>query len=78
MGVRNLRAVCPNCGGKIHTQPKGLGHITWANSWLLVQTGAECQWCGVALTGKVSGDGRAQLTGVAETSATGFVKPRKW
>jgi len=53
MGVRNLRAICPNCGGKIHTQPKGLGHFTWANSWMLVQTGSECQHCGTALSGKV-------------------------
>lgn len=45
MGMRNLRALCPNCGAKIHTQPKGLGHFTWANSWFLVQTGTECPQC---------------------------------
>jgi hypothetical protein len=67
MGVRNLRAICPKCGGKMHTQPKGLGHLSlWANSWVLVQTGSECQWYGVALTGKVNADGR---------SAFGFTKP---
>jgi hypothetical protein len=59
MGVRNLRAICPNCGGKIHTQPKGLGHFTWANSWFLVKTGSECQHCGVALSGKVAASGKA-------------------
>lgn len=61
MGMRNLRAICPNCGGKIHTQPKGLGHFTWANSWMLVQTGSECQHCGVALSGKVAADNKAIL-----------------
>ena len=61
MGVRNLRAVCPKCGGKIATQPRGLGHITWANSWFLVQTGTECQHCGVKLTGKVKAGNRAEL-----------------
>jgi hypothetical protein len=60
MGVMNLRAICPHCGGKIHTQPKGLGHFTWARSWFLVQTGTECQWCGGALTGKVKADGTAE------------------
>ncbi len=66
MGVRNLRAICPNCGGKIHTQPKGLGHFTWANSWMLVQTGSECQHCGVALSGKVAADNKAILADDAE------------
>lgn len=61
MGLRNNRAICPNCGGKIHTQPKGLGHITWMNSWFLVETGKECQHCGAALTGKVGPDNRAKL-----------------
>jgi len=61
VGVRNLRAICPNCGAKIHTQPKGLGHITWANSWINVQTGKECPSCGVALTGKVKANNRAEL-----------------
>lgn len=59
MGLRNLRAICPNCGAKIHTQPKGLGHFTWANSWFLVQTGTECPQCHVALTGKVTAGNRA-------------------
>lgn len=71
MGMRNLRAICPNCGGKIHTQPKGLGHITWANSWFLVQTGSECQHCGVALTGKVTAGGKAELAKPADP----FPKP---
>lgn len=66
MGVRNLRAICPNCGGKIHTQPKGLGHFTWANSWMLVQTGSECQHCGVALSGKVGPGNKAILADDAE------------
>lgn len=59
MGLRNLRAICPNCGAKIHTQPKGLGHITWANSWLFAETGSECPECGLPLTGKVTAGGRA-------------------
>lgn len=61
MGVMNLRAICPNCGGKIHTQPKGIGKFTWARSWFMVETGKACQHCGVALTGKVGPDKKAQL-----------------
>lgn len=62
MGIKNLRAICPNCGGKIHTQPKGLGHVSlWSNSWFLVQTGSECQHCGVALSGKVGPGNKAIL-----------------
>lgn len=61
MGLRSLRATCPKCGGKIHTRPKGLGHLTWANSWFLAQTGSECQFCGVALTGKITAGGDAVL-----------------
>jgi len=64
MGLRNQRAICPQCGGKIHTQPKGLGHVTWANSGPLAQTGSECQHCGVPLTGKVT------LTGYAVVDET--------
>mgnify|MGYP003577476606 CR=1 FL=1 len=74
MGVRNLRAICPNCGAKIHTQPKGLGHITWANSWVFAQTGHECPQCGVALTGKITADGRAEMVGAQRTTVSGFVK----
>ena len=59
--MRSLRAICPNCGGKIATRPKGLGNITWANSWLLAETGTECQFCGVALTGKITAGGKAVL-----------------
>jgi Short C-terminal domain len=68
VGVRNLRAICPNCGGKIHTQPKGLGHITWANSRMLAKTGTECQHCGVALSGKVGVDNKAILAKDADKS----------
>lgn len=39
MGFWNPRAICPNCGAKIHTQAGG-----WA-------TGRQCPACGVALTG---------------------------
>jgi len=62
MGVMRMRAICPNCGGKIHTQAKGLGHFTWmANGPLMVKTGTTCQFCGVALTGKVDMQNRAIL-----------------
>lgn len=55
MGVKNLRAICPNCGGKIHTQPKGfLGSIALAANGPMVKTGTVCQHCGVKLTGKVT------------------------
>jgi hypothetical protein len=56
MGVLNTRAICPSCGGKIHTQARGLGHLTWARSGPLVKTGSQCQWCGVKLSGKVGLD----------------------
>lgn len=69
MGLRSLRATCPNCGGKIHTRPKGLGHLTWANSWVLAETGTECQFCGVALTGKITAGGMAVLAEVAPPPA---------
>lgn len=69
-----MRAICPNCGGKIHTQAKGLGHLTWANSWVLVKTGESCQWCGARLTGKVGPDGRAQLAPVvAQPSSSRYL-----
>lgn len=68
MGIRNMRAICPNCGGKIHTQPKGLGNFTWANSWMLVQTGSECQHCGVALSGKVGPGNKAIAAADADKS----------
>ena len=68
MGVRNMRAICPSCGSKIHTQPKGLGNLTIGNSGALAQTGSECPNCGVALSGKVGIDNRAILAGDAEKS----------
>jgi len=61
MGLMNVRAICPNCGGKIHTQPKGLGHLTWMRNGPLVQTGSVCQHCGVALSGRVRLGNRAVL-----------------
>lgn len=66
MGLLNNRAICPQCGGKIHTQARGIGHLTWARSGLLVQTGSECQHCGVALSGKVGPDNRAILAETAD------------
>jgi DNA-directed RNA polymerase subunit RPC12/RpoP len=77
MGLRNLRAICPNCGAKIHTQPKGLGHFTWANSWFSVQTGTECPYCHIALTGKVTAGNRAVAAGAAGTGSGKSGKPTK-
>jgi|GEM_PF-6390994 len=74
MGVRNMRAICPSCGGKIHTQPKGLGHVTIGNSRALAQTGTECPNCGVALSGKVGIDNRAILAADADK---GFIQRAK-
>jgi uncharacterized protein (DUF983 family) len=48
MGVVNPRAICPHCGGKIHTQ--------------MGETGKHCQWCGEALTGRVGLDNKADAT----------------
>lgn len=53
MGMKNMRAICPNCGGKIHTQPKGLGHVMLGANGVFTQTGKQCELCGVALTGRV-------------------------
>lgn len=79
MGVMNLRAICPNCGGKIHTQPKGFGHFTWARSWFLVQTGTTCQHCGVALSGKVKADNKAELASEAQLrTQKKAAKPSLW
>jgi len=61
MGLRNLRAICPNCGAKIHTQPKGIGRISWVNTWMFTETGQECPYCGVELTGNVLPGQRAEL-----------------
>jgi hypothetical protein len=68
MGIRNLRAICPSCGGKIHTQAKGVGRFTWASSSALVATGSECQHCGAALSGKVGVDNKAILAADADKS----------
>lgn len=55
MGLKNMRAICPNCGGKVHTQPKGfLGTIALGANGPLVKTGTQCEHCGVKLTGKVT------------------------
>lgn len=43
MGLINQRVRCPRCNGKVHTTALGM------------RTGRACQWCGVALTGKVRG-----------------------
>lgn len=59
MGLVNNRAICPACGGKIHTQARGLGALVPIRSGLLVQTGTRCQHCGEALTGRVGIDNRA-------------------
>jgi hypothetical protein len=55
MGLMKLRATCPNCFGKIPTQKKGIGHLTWmANGPMMVKTPMMCPSCGIALTGKVT------------------------
>jgi hypothetical protein len=55
MGLKNMRAICPNCGGKIHTQPRGfLGSIAIGANGVLVKTGTTCELCGVTLTGRVT------------------------
>jgi hypothetical protein len=62
MGMRSLRASCSNCGGKVRTEPKGLGQFTWANSWFLVKTiGKVCPHCGAGLTGRVTAGNKAEL-----------------
>lgn len=67
MGFVNPRARCPQCGAKIHTAPKGLGHFALfgRSSWML-ETGTECPYCGVPLTGRVKPGGVAERVGEAE------------
>jgi hypothetical protein len=56
MGVLNPRAICPNCGAKIHTQQS-----IWPGS---KRTGTECPHCGVKLSGRVGAlDNKAVLAG---------------
>lgn len=59
MGFINNRAICPNCGGKIHTQARGLGALIPVRSGVIAKTGTQCQHCGTALTGRVGVDNRA-------------------
>ena len=66
MGVRNLRAICPECGGKIRTEAKGLGHFTITSSWFLVKTPPQCPHCGTSLSGKVAASGKAITTADAD------------
>lgn len=66
MGLVNNRAICPNCGGKIHTQARGLGVLLPIRSGIAVRTGTQCQHCGVTLSGKVGLDNKAILAETAE------------
>lgn len=59
MGFKTNRAICPSCGGKIHTQARGLAAFGVGVSGPLVRTGTVCQWCGIALSGKVGADNKA-------------------
>jgi hypothetical protein len=78
MGLRNTRAICPNCGGKLHTQPRGLGHLTWANSGALVETGTKCQWCHTALSGRVGLDNKAIPAGDPRADSPGADQAITW
>ena len=65
MGFKNMPAICPSCGGKIHTEPEGrLGSIAMevvgANGPML-KTGSTCEHCGAQLTGKVTARNYAVL-----------------
>ena len=74
MGFWNPRAICPACGGKIHTQQAFIE--------LRPRTGKRCQHCGVALTGKVTwgnegvladpDDGSAGVTSSVPTHRPGY------
>lgn len=65
MGLVNPRAICPNCGGKIHTQGGLLGDVFGH------RTGLVCQHCGVGLTGKVG-----RFSNVAELAPTPAPQPQ--
>jgi hypothetical protein len=65
MGFKNMPAICPSYGGKIHTEPKGfLGSIAMevvgANGPML-KTGSTCAHCGAKLTGTVTARNYAVL-----------------
>lgn len=74
MGLTNLRAICPNCGSKIHTQGRGLGRFTLGTSGALATTGTECPSCGAALSGKVGVDNKAIA---AEDAGKSFMRRAK-
>ena len=59
VGFKTNRAICPSCGGKIHTQARGIAALGVGVSGPLVRTGTRCQWCGIALSGKVGADNKA-------------------
>ncbi len=59
MGFKTNRAICPSCGGKIHTQARGIAALGVGISGPLVRTGTSCQWCGIALSGRVGVDNKA-------------------
>jgi hypothetical protein len=59
VGFVNPRAICPNCGAKIHTQ----GGVVGTATGLGHRTGTVCPQCGVALSGKVGWDNKAKLEG---------------
>ena len=58
MGFWNPRAICPNCGAKIHTQSSG---------W---RTGQQCPNCGTALSGSVGWDKKAKRAGEKTLTAS--------
>jgi DNA-binding NarL/FixJ family response regulator len=62
MGFKTNRAICPSCGGKVHTQARGIAALGVGVSGPLVKTGTTCQWCGIALSGKVGADNKAIAT----------------
>jgi hypothetical protein len=60
MGMQNMRAICPQCGTKIHTEASAWGVLALGGrSGPMTRTGLECPGCGLALSGKVGFDGNA-------------------
>jgi len=51
MGLLNPRTHCPNCGAKIHTRTRLLYNPLRERA---LQTGRECPYCAVPLTGAVT------------------------
>lgn len=71
MGMRNPRTRCGKCGGWIQTQ-KPLSSIVTGKTETV---GRSCPHCGVALTGKVTWNNKAELAKAQPKAAPAAAPP---